>query len=284
MTTLTAELGTQITEAIHANRAALAASFNSALGTNYEIARGQTHAGIDKALVTVPGTPGLAVTFKVGDQGLVVIIPESMPLPGWYRAPNDSQSSRLQTLPMEWSLSLFPPEVEAEEYVSVACGDLRKQLEASLPEEDVTILDLELLAPLATTQKTRMWAIWPVAVPQFQPVVTFEDLKRSRVGGADQHRNKAPASEAELRRRRLLRVPVQLVVRIAEKKIDVHQVRGFSPGTLLTFNKPCEALLDVYVGEHLYCRGEAVKVGENFGIKINEMNAGQVRERKVHRI
>jgi hypothetical protein len=40
----------------------------------------------------------------------------------------------------------------------------------------------------------------------------------------------------------------------------------------------------VFVGDRLKFRGEAVKVGERFGIKINEANAQVVREQRVHRI
>jgi flagellar motor switch protein FliN len=283
MTALTSDVCDQISGLIHSNRGALAESFNSALGTRYELSRGTVSAGVTKALELCPDEPGIAVTFNVDGQGLLILIPESLPVPRWYRAPNDSQSARIQTLPMEWAASLFPPDVEPSEYGSVACGNLRQQLEACQPDENIKVLELNLSSPLATTQQTRMWAVWPVANPMLTPVVTFDDLKTAAVD-APTTLTTTSQNEPERRRQRLLKVPVQMIVRIAEKKVDLRQIRGFSPGTLLTFNKPCEALLDVYIGNHLHCRGEAVKVGENFGIKINELNATQVRERKVHRV
>ena len=283
MTALTADVCDQIFELIHENRAALAGSFNSTMGTRYEIARGTENVGLKEALRICPDEPGIVVTFNFGEQGLVVVIPESLPIARWYRAPNDSQSARLQTLPMEWAASLFPPDVEPTEYRSVACGSVRKQLKACQPDENVKTLELNLSCPLATSQRALMWVIWPVALPTLTPAVTFEDLEK--VADAEPPTlNTVPKNESERRRQRLLKVPVQLIVRIADKKIDLRQLRGFSPGTLLTFNKSCEMFLDVYVGNHLYCRGEAVKVGENFGIKVNELNVNQVRDRKVHRI
>ncbi|HEX6986905.1 MAG TPA: FliM/FliN family flagellar motor switch protein, partial [Planctomycetaceae bacterium] len=80
---------------------------------------------------------------------------------------------------------------------------------------------------------------------------------------------------------RLLNVPVQVVVRLAERKIEMGQLLALSPGALITFEKSCEDLLDLYVNDRLYCRGEAVKIGENFGIKVNEVGAVRRREERV---
>ncbi len=81
--------------------------------------------------------------------------------------------------------------------------------------------------------------------------------------------------------KRLLKLPVTVVVYLAEKKIEVEQLLMISPGALITFNKPCEDLLDLYVNNHRYCRGEAVKIGEKFGIKISEVGVVDVRESPI---
>lgn len=72
---------------------------------------------------------------------------------------------------------------------------------------------------------------------------------------------------------RLAHLPIQVAVRIAERKIPLSQLLALTPGTLLTFTRSCEELLDLYVGNQLYGRGEAVKIGEHFGIKINEIGS-----------
>ncbi|HID22784.1 MAG TPA: hypothetical protein EYP14_10340 [Planctomycetaceae bacterium] len=79
----------------------------------------------------------------------------------------------------------------------------------------------------------------------------------------------------------LKKLPVQVIVRLAEKKIPVGQLVDLSPGALLMFDKSCEDLLDMYVNNQLLCRGEAVKIGEKFGLKINEVRARVEREEKV---
>lgn len=74
---------------------------------------------------------------------------------------------------------------------------------------------------------------------------------------------------------RLTRLPVTISVRLAEKKIELGQLLAINPGTLITFNKSCEDLLDLYINNRIYCRGEAVKIGEKFGLKINEVNVSE---------
>ena len=67
---------------------------------------------------------------------------------------------------------------------------------------------------------------------------------------------------------RLRRVPVPVVVRLAERRIKLSEVRALAPGSLLTFEKGCEEPLDLFVANRRLARGEAVKIGENFGLKI----------------
>ena len=75
--------------------------------------------------------------------------------------------------------------------------------------------------------------------------------------------------DAACRLARLLPIPVQVVVHLANKKIELGQLRALAPGSLITFSKNCEDPLDLYVNNRLYCRGEAVKIGEKFGLKVN---------------
>ena len=76
---------------------------------------------------------------------------------------------------------------------------------------------------------------------------------------------------------RLRRLPVPIIVKLAEKKLELGQLLAIGPGAIITFEKSCEDLLELYVNNQLYCRGEAVKIGEKFGIKICEV--GSVEER-----
>ena len=80
---------------------------------------------------------------------------------------------------------------------------------------------------------------------------------------------------------RLRGLPVPIIVKLAEKKIEMGQLLAIGPGAIITFEKSCEDLLDLYVNNHLYCRGEAVKIGEKFGIKVCEVGSAQERASAV---
>jgi len=76
---------------------------------------------------------------------------------------------------------------------------------------------------------------------------------------------------------RLRKVPVPIIVKLAEKRVELGQLLAIGPGAIITFEKSCEDLLDLYVNNQLYCRGEAVKIGEKFGIKICDIGSAQER-------
>uniref|UniRef100_A0A7C2NXD6 FliM/FliN family flagellar motor switch protein n=1 Tax=Schlesneria paludicola TaxID=360056 RepID=A0A7C2NXD6_9PLAN len=82
-------------------------------------------------------------------------------------------------------------------------------------------------------------------------------------------------------RARLRQIPVPISVRLAEKRIPVSHLLGITPGALIMFNKSAEDLLDLYVNNTRLCRGEAVKVGETFGLKINQMAMPQESASRV---
>lgn len=267
------------------NREGMAESLNSALGARYEFIPQTLKTGAETVRPLASAEPGIAVTFEIDGQGIVCLIPESLPIPAWYREPNDSQDARLQTLPMEWAASLLPPAFEISKYSSVACGDLSQQLEACGVPDDVNGLEVELPGPMGAQAGAPLLLVWPLESPQFESVADFPagpEAEEPESAPADQGAMASPADSG--RRRRLAGVPVEVIVHIAGKKIDMRQLRGLSPGTLITFDKTCEELLEVYVANRLYCRGEAIKVGENFGIKVNEVDSRIKQQERVQRL
>jgi len=91
----------------------------------------------------------------------------------------------------------------------------------------------------------------------------------------------SPLDASRAAAKRLLGLPVVVSVRLAERKIEMGQLLALTPGSLITFNKPCEELLDLYVKNRKYCRGEAVKIGEKFGLKISQVGVVDVRKEQV---
>ncbi|NQV27187.1 MAG: FliM/FliN family flagellar motor switch protein [Rhodopirellula sp.] len=300
MAELTNELIDQIFEACRSNIADLTQSLGTNLSGEFQLAAGEEINGPDNILGRVSEQPGIVVTLKYDGFGILCLIPEDLPIPGWYRSPNDSQASQLQTLPMEWSVGMVPMELEAVEEKTVTCENLRAHLEASQLVETARMLELSVITADGGEASATIHLVMPVVNPiTEQPaedsagVTRPENSTGAPTGAASPELPNADARNSDenprvsaLARRiqRVNKVPVDLIVRIAERKLDLQQLRSIAPGTLLMFDKPYDSLLDVFINNRLYCRGEAVKIGETFGIKISECNSQVIREKKVHQV
>jgi flagellar motor switch protein FliN/FliY len=88
---------------------------------------------------------------------------------------------------------------------------------------------------------------------------------------------KTAPSEKELER--ILRLQVPLIVRLAERKMHCSEVMRFGVGAIIEFAKSSEKPLELLVNNKIIALGEAVKVGENFGLRIKQVgDAKQIVE------
>ena len=79
----------------------------------------------------------------------------------------------------------------------------------------------------------------------------------------------------DLSRIRNLQVPV--IVQLAERTMALTTIVNLNTGAILEFEKPSDSELDLMINNKCIGRGHAVKVGENFGLRVN--NIGSVRQR-----
>lgn len=279
MAEFNAETAHRIMETCQTNRSGITESFNAAMSQKFNLVIGSLISGGPSFADRVEDAPGVMVVLDVAGQAIGCLIPESLPLPHWYRTPNESERSRLQTLGMEWSVGMLPAEMECTRFETLACSSLKRQLMACGIAEECWMAELQILNPMTSAEQCRIPMIWPLTTPRFQMVgdwPTATELEETEEEVTDDEE-----VEIHPRARRVLRIPVQLSVRIAQKKTDLRQIRSIRPGQLISFPKACEEPLDVYVGDQLFARGEAVKLGENFAIKIKETNSQRVREQRV---
>ena len=66
----------------------------------------------------------------------------------------------------------------------------------------------------------------------------------------------------------LLNIEVPVSVTLAMKKQPLAQIVELAPGSIIQFEKSCEEMLELCVGDHCIARGLAVKVGEKFGLRV----------------
>ena len=71
--------------------------------------------------------------------------------------------------------------------------------------------------------------------------------------------------------RSLLRIRVPVKVTLAEKRQMVNSITDLGTGSIIRFDKACEEMLDLSVGDQAVAKGEAVKVGDKFGLRITSI-------------
>jgi len=62
-----------------------------------------------------------------------------------------------------------------------------------------------------------------------------------------------------------------VMVTLASKKHQVSTILEIGPGTILQFKKSCDQLLELEVNGHAIGVGEAVKVGDKFGLRVTSL-------------
>lgn len=75
----------------------------------------------------------------------------------------------------------------------------------------------------------------------------------------------------------ILQLEVPLIVLIAEHKLTVEEVRNLAPGAIIELPKESDEDLEILVNNQGIAMGQAVKVGENFGVRITFV--GDIKQR-----
>jgi flagellar motor switch protein FliN/FliY len=77
--------------------------------------------------------------------------------------------------------------------------------------------------------------------------------------------------------RSLMHIKVPVVVTLAQQRLPVSHIVELGPGAILQFDKPCEEMLDLEIGDQPVAVGEAVKVGDKFGLRITSVSMPEER-------
>jgi flagellar motor switch protein FliN/FliY len=87
---------------------------------------------------------------------------------------------------------------------------------------------------------------------------------------ADQPAAEAPSlSQGELQR--ILHLEVPVIVKLAERKLSMSEVLRLGVGAIIEFAKSSDEPLELLINNKPIGVGEAVKVGENFGLRITQV-------------
>ncbi len=75
----------------------------------------------------------------------------------------------------------------------------------------------------------------------------------------------------------ILKLHVPLLVMVGRRQMAVDDVLSLGPGAILELERPADSDLTLMVNNKTVGTGQAVKVGENFGVKITEIDKAQDR-------
>lgn len=225
---------------------------------------------------------GVTVTVRGQTQELHVLIPEGILLPGDYHSPSPTTRSRLSTLAQELAVALLPEDLDA-----TASWELTRpssgQVERSEGIRRSETFRLRFADEAGNTVGTAAVFIHETAGSERTPEqargnkgiagdinpatsLSAEAGQQGQSGAAKRHLAAGPQLSAYVRA--LLRVPLSVGVTLARRRQPIGTLLQLSPGAIIQFDKSCEDLLDLEVAGRVIAQGEAVKVGDKFGLRI----------------
>ncbi|WP_425616732.1 FliM/FliN family flagellar motor switch protein [Anatilimnocola sp. NA78] len=245
---------------------------------------------------------GLAVVFhqEAGAYALLVADADGK-LPAWIAAPDATGKSKLATLAQELGMILLPEALMPTSDQTAKLDNLQEALlrcqataasellsltihygGQDLPAALIGLADHKQLleAPAKEVPAKKDTAPAPPAEIEAvvaattsapaPPVNRFANVLRAPAPVAPQDfEDGIPALPSYTRS--LLKIRVPIVASLATTQLPVGRILEIGPGSIIQFNQSCEQPLSLAVGGHEFAVGEAVKVGEKFGLRITSM-------------
>jgi len=277
MSELTPELAPDVVAACQVGAEEAAGALTRSLDAEFSMTVGEAGSYTDATAPDGFDGPGLAILMKFGDIGVTALLPESSGLlPDWYSDPDPTGESKLSTLAQELSMLLVPETLMADDFQASRVENLSEALTAAAVANDAAIVPLELTAGETSAQLS---LIWPLAAPAGllpeeeepeaeEPVSAAPTAPPANRGGepGPMDFSKLPGYS-----RSLLKIELPVRVVLASKKESLKDVVELASGSIIKFDKACDEMLHLYVGNQHAALGEAIKVGDKFGFRVSAM-------------
>jgi flagellar motor switch/type III secretory pathway protein FliN len=212
--------------------------------------------------------------LKVGNEAIVLAVAEGTGLlPAWYAAPDATGVSKLNTLAQELGMLLLPETIMAEDFSALRVGDLAAALARGGIRDDAGAVGFDLEVG---EKNARAWLLWPapnsaaLVDPPVAPAVPPTTAHApASMPVADELDEALPALPNYTRS--LLKIRVPIVVTLARTQQPLSRIVELAPGSIIPFDKSCDDTLALEVNNREVAVGEAVKVGDKFGLRITSM-------------
>jgi flagellar motor switch protein FliN len=279
----------QIVGRCQAGQEKIAEAFARAFGVQFEPTVGEPVAFDSAQLAEQFSAPGLALTLVASGFGALFLIPQAGGLlPDWYASPDESQQAQLATLAQDLAKIVEPDSAAAAEAGFQAAKSLTDVVGEAKLRDDARSLEI-VVKTRAGDCTARL--VWPVdarspsegetpAIDDASLADAQSDEPPASVSGANGNNRHAALPPYT---RSLLHIRVPISVTLATKRQPIGQILDLGAGSIIHFDKSCEEMLDLFVGEHRIAHGEAVKVGEKFGLRVTSIILPEERFKTINR-
>jgi flagellar motor switch protein FliN len=299
MTPLASQQAADVMSICLANAAEAAQALSRALDVEVALEPVGTHA---LSLQAPPGSlagPGLALVWQTAEFGVVALLSEiGGVLPRWYSEPDATGRAKLATLAQELGMLLLPEEFAPSTFSARHVTQAAAALVLAEVADERSHVEL---AVTAGQHRSALHLVWPVARVEAilspepaPPGITPGRVPLSAARSAGAYERPEAMARPPARRgrtadleelpsytRSLLKISVPVRVVLAKQRQRLDLVTELAPGSILQFNKPCDDLLELEIGDRTIAQGEAIKVGDKFGLRISTIVLPDERFRGV---
>ena len=277
MPRLTADAVERVAATCQANLAEIAAALGRAFGVPITATLARLGAFAHAARPSDWAGPGLIVTLTVDKIAVVVTLAEATGLlPGWYAQPSTAEKSQLATLAQELGPLLLPEEFSPRDFRAGHVSHIGRAIEAAALSSTAASIDLTLTA---NARRGTATIVWPVE----RPAAIAAALTKARAetapsgnGGAShmpqpQGAGRSAAQPFPPYLQSLLQIQVPVSVTLVSKHQPLQRILELGPGSILPFDKLCTERLSLDVAGQPIAEGEAVKIGDKFGLRLTSL-------------
>ena len=284
-----------IKSSVETGVSAAAEAFNRILDLSIRVELGDACAWDPSSVPAEWNADGVVFYWRGQSAACLLLVPESggfFPAPEadgeWPHEAHDRMTELARSLALAFGADDSDPQPARAAYVS----PLTKVIESVQPSQDAALIALNLHLEEST-----------VVAHVVGPLIDADHILSSDVFQGSEPRPPAvatpapnrPDDDAEqdfevfqegLRRlpnyaRSLLKVSVPLSVTLASKKQRLSDITQLVPGSILQFDKSCDEMLELRVANETIAVGEAVKVKDNFGLRVTCMTLPSERFQSI---
>jgi flagellar motor switch protein FliN len=277
MSQLTPEIAADVVAACTAGAAEIGAALGRVLDTAATVEVGEAATFAESEVPADWNGPGLVIAMIVGEESAIAVLSEgSGLLPDWYKNPDATGESRLMTLAQEFGMLLLPEALMPSDSKAGRVGNISQSF---LRGSTAWPLSYVPLTVSVGERQGVLYVAWPIGktAELFDPA-TATPTSTTAAEESPDDASYVPVFDGEDRfdslpgyARSLLRIDLTVRVALAQKRQRADDILGIGPGQIIQFNKSCDEMLDLMVGHQKVARGEAVKVGDKFGLRITSI-------------